>query len=50
MKKIIGVDIADTIVDVWPNLMKKADNFNRKNSNNMKSADKHLYLPENIYN
>lgn len=49
MKKIIGVDIADTIVDVWPNLMEKADSFNKNYSNNIKSNNKCLYLPEDIY-
>lgn len=50
MEKIIGIDIADTIVDVWPNLMKKASKFNSLHSNNKKSSDKNLYLPEHIYN
>lgn len=50
MEKIVGVDIADTIVDVWPSLILKAEEFNKLHSNNPKSSDKHLYLPEHIYN
>jgi uncharacterized HAD superfamily protein len=50
MEKIVGIDIADTIIDVWPNLMKKAHYFNEDHSNNPKSNNKNLYLPEDIYN
>lgn len=50
MEKIIGIDIADTIVDVWPSLIKKAEVFNKEHSNNKKSKNKNLYLPEEIYN
>lgn len=50
MEKIVGIDIADTIVDVWPNLIYKASDFNKAHSNNEKSKDKYLYLPEEIYN
>ena len=42
----VGIDIADTIIDVWPNLIKKATDFNSSHSNNPKSSDRHLYLPE----
>ena len=48
MKKI-GVDIADTIIDVWPALMKEAQKFNAEHSNNLPNEEKHLYLPEDIY-
>lgn len=48
MKKI-GIDIADTIIDVWPNLMSYAKEYNESHSNNKKSDDIHLYLPEDIY-
>ena len=33
----IGIDIADTVIDVWPSLIKKAKQFNLEHSNN-KSA------------
>lgn len=46
----IGVDIADTIIDVWPLLIEEAEKFNLLYSNNKRSDDKHLYLPEDIYN
>lgn len=50
MELKIGIDIADTIIDVWPNLINKASEFNSLHSNNPKSKEKHLYLPEDIYN
>ena len=46
----IGIDIADTIIDVWPNIMEKADEFNKNHSNNQKNDKSFLYLPEDIYN
>lgn len=49
MELKVGIDIADTVVDVWPNLIQKAAEFNAQHSNNPKSMDKHLYLPEDIY-
>jgi len=49
MRKI-GIDIADTIIDVWPSIMKEAEVFNKNNSNNPMIKDRHLYLPEDIYN
>ncbi len=49
MEKIVGIDIADTIIDVWPNLMEKAEIFNKEHSNNKKLSNKNLYLPEDIY-
>ena len=48
MKKI-GIDIADTIIDVWPSLMIEADKYNKCHSNNPKSSENDLYLPEHIY-
>lgn len=45
----MGIDIADTIIDVWPSLIQKAEMFNRGRSNNKKSINKNLYLPEDIY-
>lgn len=45
----IGIDIADTIIDVWPQLMHKAKEFNAEHSNNLPSKEKYLYLPEDIY-
>ena len=45
----IGIDIADTIIDVWPYLMKEAQIFNESHSNNIKSEESGLYLPEDIY-
>ncbi len=45
----IGIDIADTIIDVWPSIMKEAKKFNEHHSNNKPCEDKHLYLPEDIY-
>jgi len=50
MEKKIGIDISDTIVDVWPSLLEKADLFNKEHSNNEKSKNNNLYLPEEIYN
>ena len=51
MKEInIGVDIADTIIDVWPELIKRAELYNRSHSNNKRSEIKNLYLPEDIFN
>ena len=50
MKINIGIDIADTIIDVWPNLIKKAEDFNTNHSNHPKSQEKYLYLPEDIFN
>lgn len=50
MEKIVGIDIADTIIEVWPSLMEKAEKFNYSHSNNKISNDKNLYLPEDIYN
>ena len=49
MRKI-GIDIADTIIDVWPSIMKEAEIYNKNHSNNPINKDKHLYLPEDIYN
>ncbi len=49
MKLQVGIDIADTIIDVWPNLIKKAEEFNSQHANNPKSPKKYLYLPEDIY-
>lgn len=48
MKKI-GIDIADTIIDVWPLLMHNAEKFNAEHSNNVRNNNKHLYLPEDIF-
>lgn len=45
----IGIDIADTIIDVWPYLMKEAQIFNESHSNNLKKMETGLYLPEDIY-
>lgn len=45
----IGIDIADTIIDVWPYLMKEAQIFNESHSNNLKKLESGLYLPEDIY-
>lgn len=50
MEKIVGIDIADTIIDVWPDLKEKASSFNKSHSNNPESLNKNLYLPEDIYN
>ena len=49
MKKIVGIDIADTIIDVWPSLIRYAEYYNSTHSNNPKSKNKHLYLPEDIF-
>ena len=49
MRKI-GIDIADTIIDVWPSIMQEAEIYNKNHSNNPANREGHLYLPEDIYN
>lgn len=45
----IGIDIADTIIDVWPTIMTKADEFNKKYVKNNITSERWLYLPEHYY-
>ncbi|MBO6194976.1 MAG: hypothetical protein J6O56_01370 [Bacilli bacterium] len=45
----IGIDIADTIIDVWPTIMKRANEFNEKYIQNEITSEKWVYLPEHYY-
>ncbi len=50
MKTKIGIDIADTIIDVWPSLIAEAEIYNKEHSNKPRSLETDLYLPEHIFN
>ena len=49
MKLKIGIDIADTIIDVWPNMLKLAQEYNDKTVQHDMNLYQNYYLPEDIF-
>lgn len=45
----IGIDIADTVIDVWPTIMDLAKKYNSEHGNNPITTDHWVYLPEEYY-